>query len=213
MHSKGTPAINNYLWGLDQVKYQQQDYVILCEGVTDGICLKALGEPVVSCFGVNIPLVHHAWALKDLSHMVIVLDRDKYPLGSEQAGQYKSWSRMLPNLVELAGALPNTKIFCCMVPNWSGVKDINDFMLAIDWDLTEFKRYLANNSVTLTAMAVDLVLQLPGGSTPKQHGDLWKLLKGNNFDASAASLLKQYVEQTEPYRGDWARYIADLPLC
>jgi hypothetical protein len=198
LHTVGQPAINNYLYQLNTVSKQNQDYVILCEGVTDCMSLRALGEPALACFGVNMPLVQHAWALKKkITHIVVVLDRDKYALGTPRAGQYKSWSGMMPHLVDLAVDL-RVPIFCCMVPNWSGVKDVNDFLKEIDFDLGEFKRHIANHSVTLQQLALDMYL-----NTEEHHSTLWRLLKALPSDVELTKL-KTYVEAIYP---NWTDYV------
>lgn len=199
LHTKGDPPINNYLYQLHTVAEQEEDYVILCEGITDSMSLRALGEPALGCFGVNITLTQHAWALKDkISHLVVVLDRDKYPLGSPLAGRYKSWSGMIPNLIDLAVEL-KIPIFCCMVPNWSGVKDVNDFLNAVDFDLGEFKRHLANNSRLLTELALDMYLELP-----EEHDRLWSLFKHID-DPNGLAKLQCYIESR--YNGSWTEYL------
>lgn len=198
--SQGGPPINNYLYQLHTVAQQKQDYLILCEGVTDCMSLRALGEPSVACFGVNMTLTQHAWAIKDkVSHLVVILDRDKYPLGSPLAGRYKSWSGMVPNLIDLAVEL-KIPIFCCMVPNWSGVKDVNDFLKELDFDLSEFKRYLSNNYRTLGDLALEMYLD-----NTEEHDRLWSLLK-HVPDASITATLKGYIEARY---ANWTDYILD----
>ena len=200
LHSKGQPAINNYLYQLHTVSQQKQDYVVLCEGVTDCMSLRALGEPALACFGVNMPLTQHAWALKDkISHLIVILDRDKYPLGNPRAGVYKSWSGMVPNLIDLATEL-NIPIFCCMVPNWSGVKDVNDFLKEIEFDLAEFKRYLSNNSRTLNDLATEMYVDQIG-----EHDLLWSLQK-HSPDPQGLMRLKAYIDS---HYNSWADYILD----
>lgn len=198
LHTKGQPPINNYLYQLSTVAKQEQDYVILCEGVTDCLSLRALGEPAVACFGVNMTLTQHAWALKDkVSHIVVILDRDKYPLGSPLAGRYKSWSGMVPNLIDLAVEL-KIPIFCCMVPNWSGVKDTNDFLKEIEFDLGEFKRYLANESRTLADLTLEMYRE-----HPEEHDKLWSLLKHVPNPVVQAEL-KGHIEARYL---DWTEYV------
>jgi hypothetical protein len=203
LHTKADPPINNYLYQLHTINNQEQDYIILCEGVTDCMSLRALGEPAMACLGVNISLTQHAWALKNkVTHIVVMLDRDKYPLGTPRAGEYKSWSGMVPNLIDLATEL-RVPIFCCMVPNWSGVKDINNFMNEIDFDLREFKRHLANNSVTLGELALDMYID-----KIEEHDALWSLFK-HLPDSKAIGKLKQCIESRYT---DWTEYILNKAI-
>jgi DNA primase len=199
LHSQSKPSINHYLYNLEEIYHQRKhDYVILTEGVTDCLALLQLGEPAVGCFGVNSPLVQHAWALKHISHLVAVFDRDKYPLGTERAGEYKSWSGMTPALIELALDL-NIPIFCCMVPDWSGVKDINDYLKIIDYNRAEFKRFLANNAVPLGEFAFELYKQ-----RPKYHESLWRLAKQSD---ELKLCLRDYVEKRYAC---WSDYVKEL---
>lgn len=199
LHSRGKPSINHYLYGLDAI-YQQRkhDYVIITEGVTDCLALLELEEPAVGCFGVNSPLVQHAWALKHVTHIVAIFDRDKYPLGSDRAGEYKSWSGMTPALIDLSLNL-KVPIFCCMVPDWSSVKDINNYLSVIDYDKSVFKRHLANNAVPLEDFAFDLYKR-----KPKYHESLWRLASTNE---ELKINLKGLVEKQY---NCWSDYVKEL---
>ncbi len=199
LHSRGKPSINHYLYNLDAIhNNHKQDYVILTEGVTDCLALLQLGEPAVGCFGVNSPLVQHAWALKHVSHIVAMFDRDKYPLGSERAGEYKSWSGMIPALIELSLDL-KVPVFCCMVPDWSGVKDVNDYLQTISYDKRQFKQHLANNAVPLEDFTFELYKK-----KPKYHETLWRLA-GQNDELRIN--LRQFVEDRYTC---WSDYVKEL---
>jgi hypothetical protein len=85
-----------------------------------------------------------------------------------------------------------------MVPNWSGVKDVNDFLKSIDFDLMEFKRYLANNSRLLGDLALELYLDYP-----EEHDKLWSLLKHVQEPGTLVKL-KTYIESRY---SNWTDYL------
>lgn len=200
LHTKGSPAINNYLYNLHRLREYDTDYAILCEGVSDCHSLLELGEPAIACFGVNLPLVQHVRSLEHLTHLVAFLDRDKYPLGHPRAGEYKSWSGMVPSLIDLSIEL-KIPIFCCMVPNRSGVKDLNDFVLDLEYDADEFKRYLSNEAVTLHEFAYEMYHR-----DIKQHELLWRLYRSVP-DEDAVSKLRGLVMNR--YK-DWSDYLMEV---
>jgi hypothetical protein len=197
MHSQHKPPINNYLYNLDQIP-KDKDYVVVTEGVTDCLSLLEIGEPAVACFGVHNPMVHYAWALKHITHLVAIFDRDKYALGTEKFGQYKSWSNIMPGLINLSLEL-QIPIFCCMVPDWSGVKDVNDYLITIEYDPKEYRRHLANNCIPLEKFAFDLYK-----NDIKQHDQLWRLAK---YNLELELMLKQFVDAAYP---SWTSYLKTL---
>lgn len=199
-HSTGTPPINNYLYGLHNIESFKTDYVVITEGVTDCCALREINIPAVACFGINSPLAHHSYSLKHATHLIAIFDRDKYPLGSDKAGEYKSWGPITPHLIDLAIAT-KIPVFCYMVPSWPNVKDINDFLKEIDFDLREFKRHLANDAVTLHEFTFDLYK-----SDTKKHEHLWRLNQAVP-DSDSLIKIKQYVEG---HYQDWSNYVLDL---
>ncbi|TEX50610.1 MAG: hypothetical protein B7C55_09885 [Actinomycetales bacterium mxb001] len=136
---KATPSISNYLYNLDKAVSSKHDYIVLVEGISDCTSLLELSEvdesplPVVGTFGINTPLIRHAKELGRFNQLLAIFDRDKYPLGSNRAGEYKSWSQITPALCLLA-IEAKLDIKTWMVPDASGIKDINDLLIDIDYD-------------------------------------------------------------------------------
>lgn len=165
-HTKGKIPINNYLYGSENVKGAKE--IAICEGVSDHMSLQQVAQPAVAVFGVNIPLVHNAGVFKSCQSMVAIFDRDKYPLGSENAGEYKSWSQIIPHLIDLI-VETRKPIYYLMVPSIPGVKDINDYLLSIEYDEEEYANWLKKKQPLHK-----LAFKVLGGDISK-HDLLWRL--------------------------------------
>lgn len=194
---KGTPSITNYLYNLDKVK--QSDYAVIVEGISDCRSLIEIGEPAVATFGINIPLVSHAKDFKQCSHLLAIFDRDKYPLGTPQAGQYKSWSQITPYLCELAIEL-RIPIFTWKVPNLPGVKDLNDLFLELDYDSEAYKELLKKTAVPLHRMALEV---FSASSNKAHHSLLWGLHEAVDEPAELDRLESHVIKQ----HGSWRSYL------
>jgi DNA primase len=196
-HSKGKSPINNFLYNSNTIKSAER--VIICEGASDCESLKEMGESAVGVFGVNIPLVHNAQVFTNCKSVLAVFDRDKYPLGDEQAGQYKSWTHITPHLIDLAVEIKKP-IFCLMVPNLPGVKDVNDYLLEIEYDKVEFQSWLRLKQ-PLHKIALDLYKK-----NIKKHDLLWRLQAAcpiNSFDR----YMQSYIEENY---NSWPEYLRAL---
>lgn len=156
---KATPAITNYLYNLDKVIKSNSDYIILVEGISDCTSLLELTEedgselPVIATFGINAPLVRHAKELSKFKQLLAIFDRDKYPLGSEKEGQYKSWVQITPALCLLA-IEAKLDIKTWMVPDVSGIKDVNDLLIEINYDHRELADLISKSVMSLHRMAL-----------------------------------------------------------
>lgn len=194
---KGTPSITNYLYNLDKVK--QSDYAVIVEGISDCRSLIEIEEPAVATFGINIPLVSHAKDFKHCSHLLAIFDRDKYPLGTPQAGQYKSWSQITPYLCELAIEL-RIPIFTWKVPNLPGVKDLNDLFLELEYDSEAYKELLKKTAVPLHRMALEV---FSASSNKAHHSLLWGLHEAVDEPAELDRLESYVIKQ----HGNWRSYL------
>jgi hypothetical protein len=145
------PQIDNFLFNMDKVIKSTESYVLLTEGISDGLTLLELDSnlPVVSCFGVNIDLVRFSSLFSTKSDLVVLLDNDKYALGVQHEGQYKSWREMIGKLTALKLIIPHLNIWCVPPPELPGVKDINDWYLAKNFSKEEFTSYIDDNLVSL----------------------------------------------------------------
>jgi hypothetical protein len=165
-HTKGKIPINNFLYNAESIKKDQP--LFMCEGVSDCQSITEMNCPTVAIFGVNIPLIQHSQLLKECSCVIAVFDRDKYPIGHKQEGEYKSWSNIMPYLIELSTEIKKP-IYYLMTPDLSGIKDVNDFLKEIEYDRNEFNNWV-NTKQPLHKLALELYLE-----NPKDHELLWRL--------------------------------------
>lgn len=106
--------------------YIKRKKVILTEGCTDTFTLYQYGLPVLGMMGVE-RLSSHYYKLKDIPTVYCVFDNDRFDLDHPlYPNQYKSWSRILPSLIDLQMLLPDTDFRIWTVPPELG-KDINDY--------------------------------------------------------------------------------------
>lgn len=200
-HTKGTPAINNYLY--NAAALAKQETAFLTEGISDCESLNALGVAAVGVFGVNIPFVHNAHYFKDLKQLICIFDRDKYPKGDPKEGTYKSWSCVLPHIINLTIEL-KISVYCLMVPNWSGVKDVNEYLLAIEYDLEEFKAHGKQNVISVQRFAYNMYKDDLG-----MHQYLWSLLNA----VPEPEVEKLFTEHIIATYKQWPAYLKELYGC
>lgn len=106
--------------------YEKRQKVILTEGCTDTFTLNQYGVPVLGMLGIE-KLSNHYYKLKNLKKIYCVFDNDRFPIDHPvYPNQYKSWSRILPELIDLQFCLPDIDFYIWMVPSNKG-KDINDY--------------------------------------------------------------------------------------
>lgn len=183
--SKGTPPINNYFYNSQSLYQPKSNYLIVCEGVSDCISMMQMEESVIGQFGISVDLYKHAEHFSKFDFIIFMYDYDQYPLGSQFAGTYKSWSQMMPKVIELA-MLIRKPIYHLPLPGLSGIKDINDWLLYIDYDKDIYSQYRNKNTEPITTLALDMYK----GDKSKQFM-IWKLMAaiGDKW------LAKQIVEQ------------------
>jgi hypothetical protein len=97
----------------------------VCEGYPDAWSLVARGVPAVGLLGLE-RLTLHARKLENFKSITFLFDSDRYdathptyPLA------YKSWLRILPQLVDLQCTLPTTTFYKWLVPTG---KDVNEWI-------------------------------------------------------------------------------------
>jgi hypothetical protein len=151
----------------------------------------------VGTFGVNAALTPFFKELEGVESIVAVYDRDKYPIGHPKQGQYKSWSNILPSLIEL-GIQCQKPIYTLMVPNQSGIKDLNDFLLDLAFDRAAFLDYASKAAKPIQQLAFTLYHR-----NLKQHPTLWRL----NSAGFPLPELKDWVELNYP---SWVDYLNEL---
>jgi hypothetical protein len=198
--TKGDPAITNYFYNAKDLYEPNSKYIVLCEGVSDCLSLKQLNIPTIGQFGINVELGYFAEDFSKFEYIVAVFDRDKYALGDVRGGEYISWTQMMPRLINLM-SLTNTPIYYLMAPDIPGIKDINDWLVQIDYDLDEYLEYGIKNSKPLPSLAYKMYKQ-----KIEKHGEIWKSLSVMPDPTTSARLQKLIFDQY----GDWRNYMTKL---
>lgn len=122
---------------------------ILTEGCTDSFTLNQYGLPVLGMLGIE-KLANHYYKLKNLKQIYCVFDNDRFDIDHPvYPNQYKSWSRILPELVDLQFCLPHIDFYIWMVPSSFG-KDLNDYFLNTSGSNKSKADYIFNESISLT---------------------------------------------------------------
>ena len=184
---KGKPPINNYLYNLENIS-STTEYLVLVEGISDALSLLELGEPTVGAFGINFSLLRHLPTLKNLTHILAIFDRDKYSIGSLLEGRYKSWTQVVPELCKLSIEL-NIPIYTWMVPDISGVKDLNDLLIELDYDEYDYKSLLRKTAMPLERMALEVIKTTEDKELYWLLWELHRQLKNSKEE----KLLEEYV--------------------
>jgi len=147
------------------------DSVILTEGISDGYSALELQQKVVSSLGLEPKLSSYSKLLADCKELIAVYDNDKYPMGGQLQGKYKSWLSILPKLIELKLRVPQLPIYCCVPPTIPGVKDLNDWLNKMSLTKESFEDYLVKHKVPLEEFCINVL-----GDNMVYHGLLLKLI-------------------------------------
>lgn len=131
----GIPNIDMFMFlehklGLYKTK---SNNVFICEGVPDVMSLYQSGENVVGVFGTH-GLLRNIYKFKGFNEITIIADNDRYAMNHNYyPNLYKSWERLIPQIITLQIVCPTTKIYTFIPPteiNSQKVKDINDMYRA-----------------------------------------------------------------------------------
>ena len=191
-HSKG--GMKNYLILEDKIpQYKQQGRLLLLEGYPDTYTLWERGLPVVGTCGLR-GLIQHTHKLESFNELTAIYDIDTYPEGHPTPGEYKSWSQVIPQLIDLQCLLPSLTINLWFLPGegrsktgkiYSGVKDINELTLASGMDGGEILSLIDNHKVDLIGYCIQ-----KWGQDLGYHSRLIKLCQGTG---RGGELLEQYI--------------------
>lgn len=201
-----TLPISRYLF--DATRYHAKesiDWLFLAEGISDTLSLIELDAPAVGCFGVEIELVRFVSLFSKVKNLVVCLDNDKYALLTPKQNLYKSWTPMLPRLVELQAWLPNLNIWCLPPPNRPGIKDMNNWITEAALSKEAFADYLLKHRLSLMDFAIKSY-----GFQVEYHPHILKLLSLSREPAVDSEKFRnlmnlvnndpvQYLLQLHPY--------------
>lgn len=133
----------------------KENTLFLCEGVSDCFSLMHLTRCALGQFGINVQQAPYHNDFSKFDQIIAIFDNDMYPEGDLKAGEYKSWSQVVPNLVDLI-SLTKKPIYYLNVPQSYGIKDLNDWLLSIDYDPSSFSDYVRRNAKPLTYLCFEI---------------------------------------------------------
>jgi hypothetical protein len=158
------------------------------------------GLPVVGSLGLE-KLTTQINKLKKFDNIVFMFDNDTYPADHPKYRlEYKSWIRVIPQLVELQIALPNINFYTCLVPHHTlhktdkyavETKDINEWITVGQLTGDEVKAYITKKQ---TEFVSSLVSQW--GSDTSYHFSLLRLIQATGKSYLKQELLK-YIPSTK----------------
>lgn len=119
--------ISRYFYNIQALQDPKLKALVLSEGIPDTLSFVKLGLPAIGCFGVQVDFSYLIQQLENIQFLTCVFDNDRYSLGRENSGQYKSWNAVIPYLIRLQQSLPNLTILCVLIPESVG-KDANDWI-------------------------------------------------------------------------------------
>lgn len=155
----GVPNIDMYMF-LEQklgLYRSSGNPVFVCEGVPDAISLYQSGGNSVGIFGTH-GLARNVHKLEGIKDITIIGDNDRYDVDHPYyAGLYKSWERLIPQIITLQLACPDSRVSIFIPPtnlNCVETKDIND-MLKSGLEGEELIHYIMTNRVGLSKFLID----------------------------------------------------------
>lgn len=152
--SKGNPSSKNYL-AFEHLMGGLPGSLTLTEGYPDALMLNQMGVPSVGLLGLE-GLVRHAHKLARFKELTVLADNDRFPEDHPNfPGQYKTWSRLLPQLADLQVVLPATTIYWMPVPEGHG-KDVNDWVRGTGIQSSELKAHIVEARSELISSLVGL---------------------------------------------------------
>lgn len=186
--SKTVPPISQYLFNVNVLKVPRK-VCLLNEGASDCLSVNEIEFAGVATFGVDVPLALHYSQFANCEYLIAIYDSDRYPLGHARAGEYKSWGCILPRLIELQERLPDLKIYCVELPDLSGVKDLNDWLVQ-GLTYERLSNYLADKMQPLTQFAFRLL-----GHQWQHQASLIQLVEARGRQPQDLQLLSQTISQ------------------
>lgn len=184
--------ISNCLFNIHNIN--KGDSVILTEGISDGYSALELQQKVISSLGLEPKLASYCKLLTECKELTAVYDNDKYPIGHNLQGRYKSWLSILPKLVELKLRAPELPIYCCTPPALPGVKDLNDWLNKMSLTKDTFEDYISKHRIPLEEFCIEVL-----GEDMVFHTLLLKLISNNPLykNVFRNRILNKYTDPLE----------------
>jgi hypothetical protein len=163
-------SISTQLFNLNSVANKKA--AILCEGITDSLSLISLGLPAIGMLGNATDL--SSLQKTSIKELLVILDIDRYAMGTPYEMEYKSWTSSFLNLAKLSKYM---QINCVMLPNIVNLKDINDW-LVLGVKPKEFTSYCRENMLSLFDFSIKYLIN---SSIPSVHKGIFNLLSNDNL--------------------------------
>jgi hypothetical protein len=153
----------------------------VAEGCPDTISLWQKGLPVVGSLGLE-RITSHINKLKKFENIIFMFDNDTYPSDHPKYPlEYKSWIRVIPQLIDLQIALPTINFYICLVPHHTihkqgkyavETKDINEWLSVGQLTKEEVEKYINSKKKEFVSSLVE-----QEGSNISYHFNLLKLIQ------------------------------------
>jgi hypothetical protein len=152
-------SVFNYFYNtniLKEFSKENSETLFVCEGISDAISLQKIGVNVISSLNLFPPLFKYKRYLRFVESVIIIYDNDKTAIETNKSkSSFKSWNSVLDKVIELQIALPQIKIYCVTPPEITGITDINEWLLHINYDKEVFEKYIYKKSKLLEYFMVD----------------------------------------------------------
>lgn len=153
--------------------------LFLTEGYPDALTLNQLGIKSVGILGLE-GLSKHYPKLTRVKNLYVIADNDKF-----DNGDYKSWSRLIPQLIELQIILPRLNIKWMPVPELPGVKDVNDWVVKSNLKRTALLDYFYTNSIDVLEFYIKT-----SADNLNNHSSILRIIKAKGINPS---ILNPYI--------------------
>lgn len=192
--SKGEPGIKNYLALENKLGTSNKNKPLhIVEGFPDAMFLDQFGLQTVGVLGLE-KLANHVRKIERFKEVIFIFDNDKFEEGPNK-GLYKSWLRVLPQIMHIGQICPLIKFYVWMVPEVVErenriirTKDINEWGLAVgDNPLA----HINSNKVPLVKYCIDSYID-----NITKHGDLIKLLNSTQDEEYFMSRNNKFREMS-----------------
>lgn len=164
--SKLEQSVFSYFYNTNILK-KDNKILFVCEGITDALSLQQLDLNVISSLNLYPPLLKYRDSLSEVDYLIVFYDNDKININynSKDLNQvnikntvYKSWDSVLDILISLKYMRPDLNICCIMPPEKTGITDINEWLVSINFDKEIALKYINTNHLTLEEFLIDKFL-------------------------------------------------------
>ncbi len=195
---KDTRAVNNLPNIKDYLVFENEinNYannnreLYVAEGFPDALTLYQHGFNSVGILGIE-KVSSHINKFKQFDKVTFILDNDTYFDFVSNKDIYKSYSRVIPQLIKLQTQLGDVEFRLVHVPKIEGVKDVNDWF-NLSGNKEEVKRKILDSSISL----VEFYIEQEGRDLHK-HLEIIKLIRTTK---KGENLFRKHITTTDPLK-------------